>query len=705
MRNAPVASLVIRGNRQLSAMTILQLRRRFKWFAIDLQEKGECGVPYPFIDFNALDGCKNAYGILVVTPGTSKVLRSPTVKLSLKGCIIIDNTDLVDVDFLDDITNFTLVEDMCTHEIYDNKKLCITDPQRLKMKFKSLLIDQSTNFNCETICSGGLVDEEYLATVRGCQVINGNLTIEGWEKPPPHLNNLRTVRRINGSLQIKNTSDLGDFYYLEELREITVPEESDAEAIEIVFNRGLTNLELTKLEKVSTTDGKKHTRIQYKDSTTILDGLLKYKWYLVIGIVAFLVLLMIILLATLLTIKTVKRRRLVNKYGFPKPPWTLQPKSRDVLVNWVKGIVLKNPLIWRCSDREVIWPYQEKDATHNDINVLVANNEPFLKKHMLPLADNAALPDKDNFLLFERVKAVISKEIVIIIGSGKNPNCVLQDLPIQLKGEHTYKHKGASHSFYLKKVTQVAPCTQEYLYSVYSASKGGTPKKAKRTLKIFYYRWNSRVMPTEYDEILQLAMLYKPDKTICISDRRKEIFSLIHMLHTYCYILKEEISIVDVLQLHTEKCNGTILDRSELVFAMAVVMEWAYQSRSLTHDIKKKHLDWCHSYAIMAKFMRNNPNIKYIHPDYLTKLELKVKQEVYNEGFSSSPRFSSRESMAVTDKFHRKNFKEHTAYLKVSKAKIEESDDDRKFWLDHQEDAKDPLLNNEMKGHEVEVPM
>ncbi|KAK6055930.1 hypothetical protein COOONC_06566 [Cooperia oncophora] len=95
-------------------------------------------------------------------------------------------------------------------------------------------------------------------------------------------------------------------------------------------------------------------------------------------------------------------------------------------------------------------------------------------------------------------------------------------------------------------------------------------------------------MPSEYDEILQLAMVYKPNKTICASDRRKEVFSLIHMFHVFCMELQEPINLVDALQLHTEKCNGAVLDRSELGYVMAVLMEWAYQSRSVTPELKKE---------------------------------------------------------------------------------------------------------------------
>ncbi|EYC23068.1 hypothetical protein Y032_0016g3108 [Ancylostoma ceylanicum] len=342
----------------------------------------------------------------------------------------------------------------------------------------------------------------------------------------------------------------------------------------------------------------------------------------------------------------------------------------------------------------------------NDINVLVANNEQFLKEHMLPMAANGRVPSNDNFLLFERVKAVMSNDVVIFIGNEKHPCCVLPDIPIELKKEHTYKYKGTTHSFQLVRIKQMAPCTHEFSYLVTTVAKG-SKKQEKKTKNIVYYRWDNRIMPLEYDEILQLAMLYKPERTICISNRRKEVFSLIHMFHTYCCILKEEITVSDVLQLHTEKCNGSILDRNELVFVMAVIMEWAYQSRSLPNDLKKKHMEWCHSYAIMAKWMRNNPNIKYIHPDYLTKLDAKTRQSVYNEGFTSSPRFSTRESGAVTDPFHRKNVKQHTMYIKLTKpakTQDDEQQEEQKFWLgDGDEKVKAPLLDKGKEAAEVPV--
>ncbi|RCN52292.1 hypothetical protein ANCCAN_01725 [Ancylostoma caninum] len=114
MHNANASTIIVRGNRNLDASVITKLKRNFPWYAIDLQEYGECGIPHPFKTFNDLQGCTNAYGLLFVR-GTRHVRRSPSVKISVKGCLVIENTELTNVDFLDDITNFTLVEDMCNH--------------------------------------------------------------------------------------------------------------------------------------------------------------------------------------------------------------------------------------------------------------------------------------------------------------------------------------------------------------------------------------------------------------------------------------------------------------------------------------------------------------------------------------------------------------------------------------------------------------
>ncbi|KAK6057765.1 hypothetical protein COOONC_04675 [Cooperia oncophora] len=206
---------------------------------------------------------------------------------------------------------------------------------------------------------------------------------------------------------------------------------------------------------------------------------------------------------------------------------------------------------------------------------------------------NGRIGESDKFLLCERMKAFLQKEVIIIIGSAEHPSGVFPCLPEVVKGAYTYKYLGTTHLCTLMKIKNMAPNTTEYTYDVITAEKDKKP--VNKMLKVFYHKWSDGENPKEYDEILQLARVYKPSKTLCSSDRRKEVFSLIHLFHIFCMELQEPISLADALQLHTgmqqygkiQKCNGAVLDRSELGYVMAVLMEWAYQSRSVTPELKK----------------------------------------------------------------------------------------------------------------------
>ncbi|KAK6024774.1 hypothetical protein OSTOST_09352 [Ostertagia ostertagi] len=108
--------------------------------------------------------------------------------------------------------------------------------------------------------------------------------------------------------------------------------------------------------------------------------------YIIIALLLLLILLLLALISSFLIAKQIKKRHEYNKDGYPYPPYRLEKPSKEILAGWVKEITNKNPLIWRCMDRQVIWSYQKGDGTHKDIDVLVANNASFLKEHMLPLA-------------------------------------------------------------------------------------------------------------------------------------------------------------------------------------------------------------------------------------------------------------------------------------------------------------------------------
>ncbi|RCN44215.1 hypothetical protein ANCCAN_09798 [Ancylostoma caninum] len=103
-----------------------------------------------------------------------------------------------------------------------------------------------------------------------------------------------------------------------------------------------------------------------------------------------------------------------------------------------------------------------------------------------------------------------------------------------------------------------------------------------------------------------------------------------------------------------------MIDRTEMLLVMAIIMEWAYQTYTVPDNLVKKHTEWCRSYSIMNMFMNEKKNVKLIHPDYLTKLDPQSKKQVLSMAVWTSPRFSNRESCVMQDKFHKMKPGDHS---------------------------------------------
>ncbi|EYC30840.1 hypothetical protein Y032_0004g1801 [Ancylostoma ceylanicum] len=489
----------------------------------------------------------------------------------------------------------------------------------LKLLFEDLVIDQTINKDCETICEGGEVDERYLKLVDGCNTIDGDLVIYNWTAVPNYVEHLSSIRRINGSLRITNTTNLGNFDYFSNLEEVgVVASDSDYRpAIEVIGNEELTSLVLPHLRNVfsvhtstviiikenpqlgmkkaeaerfyEAAHGRKYVVLEYKDTTTFIDELLENK-ILFSAVLFFLLLLLIFIVMGLV----VTRRKTKHRLVLPQPPYILGKRSRFVLESLVKFRKYWSMIHWSgvgtianlcgvtrfktlhvgvaihsaslvCTaihlTELLVGNVFDRLRLDADVNVLVMNNETFLNAHMLPLGANGSLPRFDHGLIVERIKALMSKNICVLIGNEKHPDCVIRDLPTELQQEHTYKYAGDQYSFILKKIKPLAQHTSGYEYMVKISPnatpkvKGGMdknpPKEMRRIVRLYYYRWDNRNTPDVFEELLQLSRLCEPGKTICISNRRKEVFSMIHMIYTYIYVLKEVIGLKDAFQLHT----------------------------------------------------------------------------------------------------------------------------------------------------------
>ncbi|EYC30838.1 hypothetical protein Y032_0004g1801 [Ancylostoma ceylanicum] len=257
----------------------------------------------------------------------------------------------------------------------------------LKLLFEDLVIDQTINKDCETICEGGEVDERYLKLVDGCNTIDGDLVIYNWTAVPNYVEHLSSIRRINGSLRITNTTNLGNFDYFSNLEEVgVVASDSDYRpAIEVIGNEELTSLVLPHLRNVfsvhtstviiikenpqlgmkkaeaerfyEAAHGRKYVVLEYKDTTTFIDELLENK-ILFSAVLFFLLLLLIFIVMGLV----VTRRKTKHRLVLPQPPYILGKRSRFVLESLVKEILVNDPLVWRWNDRELVWGYQIQDA-------------------------------------------------------------------------------------------------------------------------------------------------------------------------------------------------------------------------------------------------------------------------------------------------------------------------------------------------------
>ncbi|VDM66845.1 unnamed protein product [Strongylus vulgaris] len=319
-------------------------------------------------------------GFLQEAPPDTIVIRgNPNLRLDYIESY--RNETLTNLDFMSYFNDFVLVKRLCDHGIADNKKLCVSNPMEFKKKFGSPIIDQSSNKDCTTICDGGEVNEHYLALVAGCDTIDGSLIIRGWNGVLKNIENLASVHRIKGALEITNTSNLGTFKYFANLKEVG-DNGLGSPGIEITNNEGLVSVDIPMLKHVysanttkvlivknpqlgmkkmdvdhyyTAANGKAYTIIEFKDKTTFLDELIDYWWLFLLGILS----IILLIVAVIFGVVTAKKK---TGLALPPPPYILDRKSKFVLEYLIKEITTCNPLIWRCNDRELLWSFLKGDA-------------------------------------------------------------------------------------------------------------------------------------------------------------------------------------------------------------------------------------------------------------------------------------------------------------------------------------------------------
>ncbi|EYC08850.1 hypothetical protein Y032_0064g3565 [Ancylostoma ceylanicum] len=300
----------------------------------------------------------------------------------------------------------------------------------------------------------------------------------------------------------------------------------------------------------------------------------------------------------------------------------------------------------------------------------------YVNNHILPLVNNASLPPqldggattaaRTHSLIFDRVKALLGQKSVVVIGTGTDPRCVIADIPTVVGNEYTYEKGAARITLRLLSTRKAASTSQTYDYSVDDTTEEGITMKS--ILKFVFFSWASLVLRTEVEELLQLVQFCQNSKeSICVSDRHKEVFSLLHLLYYFVVVAETPISLSDAFQLHLAKCNGFLIDRIEMLCVMNFLLTWANSAGVIPKNLLNAATLWRNTYECMAAFRRIHTNVVTIHPDHLPQIAEEAVMEIARAGGFPSPQFSEREDAIMRDRFV---YRTHVA--------VEETDFERK---------------------------
>ncbi|KAK6731285.1 hypothetical protein RB195_007639 [Necator americanus] len=680
LRNQP-DSIRIRGNRRLSA-TVL---KKFKGFR-DVQHEGECAMPLQIGRKINFRNCTYLYGPLVVGIDVEKVeIQAVHDHFVYTGCVQIIDTLLTDLAILERFRNFTPIKDceQCeqTNNITRNLQLCVENPSEIRATFPGVRIYQNYEPCKADQCRGGAVTEEYLEETANCTTRIGDVVLAQWKKKPHNIDVLYKTREVRGRLVIYGNKGLGDFDYFKNLEIVGTPNvEGNAPAMAITGNEDLTSLKMPKLTdvtqhetvvRIKIDDNKKlnlsrrevnrfmaaaggptYTDIHHgEEKSTKLppstSNSSKKLQPIVFFILPGVILLLIVIIVIALII--VKKR---SHSALPPPPFRLSNKSKTILGEMCKEILTKNPMVWRIQDRQLIWRYSKDDPKREVVSGLANKHSNFLQNHSAVLVPNARILAANARMLYSRIQCMSSNSLVIMISKTNDVSDIVPYLPSEVGKSYDFQDMESTIRFTLLKNSGVGERTIDYLYSVESLQKG--TKCDKKNIRVLLYVWGTLRLRNDFEELLRVLRLFAKKRPVCVSERRKELFSLLHLIYTYVYELQQSINVVEAFQLHTDNCNGAPLDSSEMLCAMSFILEWARRSSSVPAELTQKHANWCDLYDQMSTFSREHSNIINILPAHIdTKRQKELQDEIEHAGPRIGAAFSERSEVPIKDNFRR----------------------------------------------------
>ncbi|KAK5975389.1 hypothetical protein GCK32_014935, partial [Trichostrongylus colubriformis] len=205
-----------------------------------------------------------------------------------------------------------------------------------------------------------------------------------------------------------------------------------------------------------------------------------------------------------------------------------------------------------------------------------------------------------------RLESLLPYKLVVMISKRDNVADIVPFMPNEIGTFHCYEGNESLITLKLLSLVYIGERTLGYVYRVITVT-GHKKKETKKLWRVILYVWDQPRLLIEFGELLQLLKVYTDRKCVFVSNRRKEVFAMLHLIYTYVVVLQQAIGVEEAFRFHTDNCNGAPLDSYEMLCVMAFILEWAHQSYSIPKDLAQKHAEWCYTYARMSDFSKSHP--------------------------------------------------------------------------------------------------
>ncbi|VDO85999.1 unnamed protein product, partial [Haemonchus placei] len=451
-------------------------------------------------------------------------------------------------------------------------------------------------------CKGGRFEELVTEELNNCSKVEGNLEFINMAEVPLSMNLLASVQKIKGALRIENSPAFTTFPYLSKLRRIENAGEGDFDdiGISIVHRPALTVENNENLEDID------FPSLKYLKS--------KNPPWIVIR----------------------NNPVLVLSGRFGEKLRDLKQKHKQLVVLDDASSILEN----------ATYIMDGNITAGEKIEKVLKRYENIIKENMIQVAENGSLSlvlgdtpraSKSQRLISERIQKMLVMKHVVLIGTEDDPSCVLPKIPTTPGKDRTYEYDTTKMTLRFKNSMEVSNNSRRFEYDAEFTSEN---KTRLFKLEFVYFVWGSLDLNVNVEELLRLLQFCKiPGHSLCVSNRHKEVFSLLNLFYSFVVRAETPIQLTDVFKIHNAKCNGCMLDRHEMIFSMKFLLVWGIQSGALP-KLHQAANSWLDTYDGMAAFQKIHPNVVSFHPFFIPDLFPEDMEEIVKGGGCDPPKFS-----------------------------------------------------------------